>query len=56
MSTMHVFSYSVGHLVNDLIIQIWNSFQVWYLIKIVNLDEGIAGQIGALGEFVDALA
>ena len=41
---------------NDLVIQVWNSFGPWFFLEVVGLSTSAAGEIGLVGQIVDALA
>ena len=42
MTPIRVWAYSVGHFNNDLCASMWFVYLTFYLIKVVNLDEGTA--------------
>jgi Na+/melibiose symporter-like transporter len=56
LTKSQVFAYAVGHLMNDLVIQVWNSYQSWYLIKTVAMTEHQTGKIALVGQIIDAAA
>lgn len=39
MTNAQVFAYAVGHLMNDLVIQVWNSYGTWYFKEVVGLTD-----------------
>ena len=43
MLQIHINAYSVGHYFNDLCACMWFVYLTWYLIKIVDLPNNIAG-------------
>jgi len=45
----HVAAYAVGHLPNDLIINMWNTYSPWYLNKCVGLTDHEAGLVVMVG-------
>ena len=51
-----MFAYAVGHLANDLVLQVWSSYQAWYLIKCVNLGGDNTGLVAMIGEMLDSAA
>ena len=45
----HVIAYATGHLPNDLVITIWNSYCAIYLVETIQLKNGHAGLVVLVG-------
>lgn len=45
----HVAAYAAGHLANDLIINMWNTYSPWYLNRCVGLTDHEAGLVVMVG-------
>lgn len=54
LELQHVFSYSIGHLANDLIINVWNTYSTWYMNQVINMSDYNSGLVVLVGQIVDA--
>ena len=52
----HVLAYSMGHLANDLIINVWNTYSTWYMNQVINMNSYDSGLVVLVGQIVDAFA
>ena len=50
----HVFAYAIGHLANDLVINVWNTYSTWYMNQVINMSDYDAGMVVLVGQVVDA--
>ncbi|XP_064608121.1 major facilitator superfamily domain-containing protein 12-like isoform X2 [Liolophura sinensis] len=50
-----LFSYSVGHALNDLTASMWFSYLLIYFHKVISFDNSLAGALMLLGQIVDAI-
>ena len=48
-------AYATGHLPNDLVITIWNSYCAIYLVETIQLKHEHAGLVVLVGQIVDAI-
>jgi len=56
IKTKHIIAYSLGHLANDLVITMWNTYSPWYLNQVMMFSDSDSGLIVLVGQIVDAFA
>jgi len=56
LKKINIYSYGMGHLMNDLCASCWFFFLSYYLIKIIHLDAQYTGYIMLAGQVADAIA
>ena len=56
LTKLHIFSYGIGHFMNDLCASCWFFFLSYYLKDIVKIGEYNAGYVMLAGQIADALA
>ena len=52
----HVAAYAIGHLANDLIINVWNTYSTWYHTQAAGVSDENSGLIVLIGQIIDAIA
>lgn len=56
LNMKHVIAYAFGHLTNDLVIVVWNTYSAWYLNKCIMLSDYQSGLVVLVGQIIDAIA
>lgn len=56
MTAKQVFAYAIGHLANDLVINVWNTYSTWYMNQAINMTDEESGLVVLVGQIIDAIA
>lgn len=56
LSSLNKFSYSVGHILNDLTASMWFSYLLIYLHRVVNFSNSLSGYLMLLGQVADGIS